>query len=79
MAKVIELDGKSFETMEEFFAHFDTRAGCESWGMNLDAFNDVLRGGFGTPDEGFVLRWKDHRLSQLRLGYLETARVLERR
>jgi RNAse (barnase) inhibitor barstar len=26
------------------------------WGRNLDAFNDILRGGFGTSSEGFVLR-----------------------
>jgi hypothetical protein len=23
--------------------------------LNLDAFNDILYGGFGTPEEGFVL------------------------
>ena len=27
------------------------------WGRNLDAFNDLLRGGFGTPEGGFVIRW----------------------
>jgi hypothetical protein len=26
------------------------------WGRNLDAFNDILRGGFGTPEGGFILR-----------------------
>ncbi|MCP3977199.1 MAG: hypothetical protein GY720_22140 [bacterium] len=26
------------------------------WGRNLDAFNDILRGGFGTPEDGFVVR-----------------------
>ena len=29
------------------------------WGKNLDAFNDILRGGFGSlPTGGFVLRLK---------------------
>ena len=29
----------------------------EEFNANLDAFNDMLRGGFGTPPGGFVLRW----------------------
>lgn len=30
------------------------------WGKNLDAFNDILRGGFGQlPKEGFILRLKN--------------------
>lgn len=76
---VVEIDGALFGTLEEFFAHFGEQAGSTPWGTNLDAFNDVLRGGFGTPDGGFVLRWKNHAVSQERLGYEETARVLERR
>jgi len=44
------------------------------WGRNLDAFNDILYGGFGTPEDGFVLVWKNHELSRERLGYEETAR-----
>jgi hypothetical protein len=47
--------------------------------MNLDAFNDILRGGFGTPDSGFTLVWRNHDLSRERLGYPETVRQLERR
>ncbi|HEY7372734.1 MAG TPA: barstar family protein [Polyangia bacterium] len=39
-----------------------------TWRGNLDAFNDILRGGFGTPDGGFVLVWQDHATSQHRLG-----------
>jgi RNAse (barnase) inhibitor barstar len=39
-----------------------------TWGRNLDAFNDILWGGFGTPEDGFVLVWKNHHLSRDRLG-----------
>jgi hypothetical protein len=53
--------------------------GMWPWGKNLDAFNDVLRGGFGTPDEGFILRWHDHEISKHRLGYEETVRQLQMR
>ena len=49
------------------------------WGRNLDAFNDILRGGFGTPDDGFILRWLNHDVSRRRLGYPETVRQLELR
>jgi len=48
-------------------------------GRNLDAFNDVLRGGFGTPPEGFVLRWNNSQISRERLGYRETIRQLQLR
>jgi len=49
------------------------------WGHNLDAFNDILRGGFGTPEGGFILRWKNSAVSRERLGYPETVRQLDRR
>lgn len=77
---IIEIDGAMFSTLEEFYTHFQDRAlGGERSGGNLDAFNDVLRGGFGTPEGGFVLVWRNHELSKQRLGYAETARQLEKR
>jgi len=76
---VITIDGVGFTDLEGFFDHFQRRAplGAE-WGHNLNAFNDVLRGGFGTPEGGFVLVWQHHALSRQRLGYAETARQLQR-
>lgn len=50
-----------------------------AWGRNLDAFNDILRGGFGTPEGGFILRWLDSARSRADLGYPETVRWLERK
>lgn len=74
------VDGSLFGTLEEFAAHFSKRVlGEYEWNGNLDALNDVLRGGFGTPDDGFILVWKNSDLSRQRLGYGETAVVLERR
>jgi RNAse (barnase) inhibitor barstar len=75
-----EIDGRDFSTLEEFY-DVVSRAlipGAD-WGRNLDAFNDILRGGFGTPEAGFVLRWTNSELSRERLGYPETVRQLERR
>jgi RNAse (barnase) inhibitor barstar len=78
MAKVYEIDGRDFATLDEFYDVISrVLIPGASWGRNLDAFNDILRGGFGTPDDGFVLRWVHSALSRERLGYPETARQLE--
>ena len=74
-----EIDGERFSTLEEFYDEIDRVMHLEPWGHNLDAFNDILRGGFGTPEEGFTIRWKNHRTSKERLGYPETARQLRLR
>ena len=77
---VYEIDGCDFATLEEFFDAVSRVLipGAER-GHNLDAFNDILRGGFGTPKDGFVLRWKNSTVSRERLGYPETVRQLEGR
>jgi RNAse (barnase) inhibitor barstar len=73
-----EIDGNDFSTLEEFYAEISrVLIPGASWGHNLDAFNDILRGGFGTPEEGFILRWKNSRLSRERLGYPETVQQLQ--
>jgi RNAse (barnase) inhibitor barstar len=70
MAKeVYEIDGCDFRDLKEFYDEISRVLipGVE-WGRNLDAFNDILRGGFGTPHFGFVLRWKNSAVSRQRLG-----------
>jgi hypothetical protein len=42
----------------------------------VDAFNDILRGGFGTPDEGFVVVWENSDQSRQVLGYQATLDLL---
>jgi RNAse (barnase) inhibitor barstar len=76
---VLEIDGSAFDDLEGFYDEVSRKLipGAE-WGRNLDAFNDILRGGFGTPDGGFVLRWKNSGLSRLRLGWDEQIRSIER-
>ncbi len=73
---MVEIDGAEFRTLEEFYDHFGARALTAPYGRNLNAFNDVLRGGFGTPEGGFTLRWLAHEKSRERLGYEETVRQL---
>ena len=77
---VLTIDGGQFSTLDEFYEEVSRKLipGAE-WGHNLDAFNDILRGGFGTPEGGFVLIWHFSDLSRERLGYAETIRQLERK
>jgi RNAse (barnase) inhibitor barstar len=77
--KTYEIDGERFFTLEEFYDQIDDVMHLSSWGHNLDAFNDILSGGFGTPEEGFIIRWKNHNISRARLGYPETVRQLKLR
>lgn len=78
--KVYEIDGMNFSSLDEFYDEIsDVLIPGAGWGRNLDAFNDILRGGFGTPDEGYVLLWKNSELSRDRLGYTQTVRQLEKR
>lgn len=78
--QVYEIDGAEFASLDGFFDEISKKLiPNATWGRNLDAFNDVLRGGFGTPREGFVLRWKNSQISRERLGYAETIRQLQLR
>jgi RNAse (barnase) inhibitor barstar len=78
--KVYEIDGDNFSTLEEFCDEFNRIMNLEiTWNGNLDALNDILNGGFGTPDEGFVLAWKNSAQSRKRLGYSETIRQIEKK
>jgi RNAse (barnase) inhibitor barstar len=76
---VYEIDGERFSTLEEFYGEINRAMQLSPWGHNLDAFNDTLRGGFGTPDGGFVIRWKNHSTSRHTLGYTETVRQIKHR
>ena len=75
---VYEIEGARFRTLEEFFNEVAAVVVPGSdWGRNLDAFNDILRGGFGTPEGGFTIQWRNHAVSKERLGHAETVKLLE--
>lgn len=74
---VLVIDGANFTDFDGFAAEFSRLLGNYTWRGNLDAFNDVLRGGFGTPEHGWVLRWLNSETSRVALGYAETIRRLE--
>ena len=76
---VFEMDGSRFQTLDDFYDEVSqVLIPGADWGRNLDALNDILRGGFGTPAGGFVLKWRHSTLSRARLGYPATCRWLER-
>jgi RNAse (barnase) inhibitor barstar len=75
---VLEVDGANFDTLDGFYDEVERRLmPGVYWGRNLDAFNDILRGGFGTPEGGFVLRWVNSARSRACLGFPETIRYVE--
>ncbi len=80
MATEYVLDGSKVTSLEAFYDQIsDTLIPGAHWGRNLDAFNDILLGGFGTPEGGFILRWTHSEASRASLGYPETVRQLEKR
>jgi hypothetical protein len=52
--------------------------GSYRWGGNLDTFVDILRGDYGTPEEGFVLVWRNSEISRSALGWDATIALYER-
>jgi len=67
--KTYEIDGERFTNLEGFYDEIGrVLAPGAKWGRNLNAFNDILRGGFGTPDGGFILRWTNAQISKQRLS-----------
>ena len=74
---VLVIDGSRFADFAGFAEEFSRLLTDYTWRGNLDAFNDILRGGFGTPEGGFTLRWDHSDLSRVRLGHAEMARRFE--
>ena len=82
MTKEIEIDGNNFSSLTEFYDEIENKLtkGLD-WkiGRNLDAFNDVLRGGFGIHDyeESIRIKWINSDKSKWDLGQTETVKYLQ--
>jgi RNAse (barnase) inhibitor barstar len=78
MATEYVIDGSRIMSLEAFYDEIGrVLIPGSQWGRNLDAFNDILRGSFGTPDGGFTLKWSHSAVSREKLGYPETVKQLE--
>ena len=81
MTKEIIIDGNNFSTLSEFYDEVENKLTKGlNWkiGRNLDAFNDVLRGGFGIhdDDEPLIIRWMNSDKSKTDLGQSKTKEML---
>ncbi|MFJ8264273.1 hypothetical protein ACIQ4I_20405 [Rummeliibacillus sp. NPDC094406] len=76
MNKVFIIDGDKFSNFKGFCKEFSdiVLSGKCKWHGNLDAFNDILFGGFGDIecDEQFTVIWRNSVKSKVDLGYSET-------
>ncbi len=80
--KHVELDGKNITNLVSFYDEIEDKLTCAlKWkiGRNLEAFSDVLRGGFGVHELGETLNivWKDHESSNRMLGWNETTKYIQ--
>jgi RNAse (barnase) inhibitor barstar len=68
---VFVIDGENFSTTKEFFNEIERVMRVTDWGRNLDAFNDVLRGGFGDipMSTNYTIVWRNSQVSRKRLGH----------
>ncbi len=77
----VTIDSNNFSNLSEFYDEIESKLTKGlTWkiGRNLNAFNDVLHGGFGVHDydEEFTLIWKHSKQSIEDLGYTETLLLL---
>lgn len=71
--KILTIDGNNFSDIKGFYDEIDkilTKDLDWKTGHNLDAYNDLLRGGFGVHEYGepIVLRWFNYEKSKRELG-----------
>ncbi|WP_394620865.1 hypothetical protein JNUCC0626_17715 [Lentzea sp. JNUCC 0626] len=74
---VLVVDGALFSDFDGFARAFTTLLDDYTWTGNLDAFNDILRGGFGTPELGWIFHWANARKSRTDLGHPAMVKWLE--
>ncbi|NHK27656.1 ribonuclease inhibitor [Parvularcula flava] len=72
------IEGAWIDSLDAFYEEIEKKLiNGRKWGRNLDALNDILRGGFGTPDEGFRLIWRDHEESRKAMGETDFNTLIE--
>ncbi len=70
MPRIVEIDGRDFRTVEEFFEVIGAALiPGKQWGKNLTAFNDILCWPLARDREPYVLLWRRSNLSRRRLNH----------
>ena len=66
MKPEVIIEANEFRDLAGFAKHFSevVLRDQHRWNGNLNAFNDILRGGFGTPEPGFTIVWRNHEKSR---------------
>jgi len=82
MKKTVIIHGQYISSLETFYDEIENELTKDlGWktGRNLDAFNDLLRGGFGVYEyeEPFLLIWENSGYSKNHLGWEETIRYVK--
>ena len=81
MRREFIIDGNKFNDIEGFYCVVENLFTKDlDWeiGRNLDAFNDILRGGFGVHDqEPIHIIWRNFSKSRKDLGRKEIAKIVE--
>ena len=80
--KCFIIDGDKFNDLEGFYYEIDdllTKNLSWATGHNLDAFNDLLRGGFGVHSYGepILLKWINYNKSKKCLGKDTILQIIE--
>jgi hypothetical protein len=83
--KILVIDGNNFSDFEglvrEFnicvFSDKEPTAFHRTWGGGFGQFNDLLRGGYGTPEGQFTIHWINSHKSKEDLQYKATLAWLE--
>ena len=78
----VVLNGNRFDDLEGFYNEIDrllTKGLTWRTGHNLDAFNDLLRGGFGVHEYGEPVRikWLHYARSKEKLGSQTVLQLIE--
>ncbi len=80
--RIIEINGNNFSNLAEFYNEIELQmTNGLDWkiGRNLNAFNDILSGGFGVHevDENYEMIWVNSEKSMMDLGWKETIKFIE--
>lgn len=78
----IIIDGNNFHTLEGFYDEVEVKLAPDlgkGFGRNLNAYNDVLRGGFGLHEyeEPLTIKWINSDKSRKDLGQQESIKYME--